>query len=451
MPVRIPTGWVKTTLGEVNVPSRTKALPADFPELPFVGMEHIESKTMRLLGRANAGDVRSSCAKFNAGDVLYGKMRPYLNKVWCADFDGLCSTEYLVFPKAEGLVSQFLAYRLNSDDFVSFANHQVSGDRPRVDFEKLAEFPYLLPPTREQERIVAKLDALLSRLSAGEAAARRALDRLQRYRAAVLHAAVTGELLITKKKRVKPPELPAGWYWSSLKELKARSMYGPRFSSEDYSDTGYIVLRTTDINEGGKVDTASAPKLPLVKEEAAKYKVERGDLLITRTGSLGTLAVFDDDVDAIPGAYLIHYRLAAPQITSKYIFYFLKSPTGQRALLRGGAGVGRPNLNAPTIEAIPIPLPPVPEQEQIVAAVERRLVAADRLRDTITRQLDRVRATRQSLLREAFAGKLVPQVTGDEPASALLDRIQAGRERVRRSSLPMRTTTHGLHFSRKVR
>jgi type I restriction enzyme S subunit len=168
MPDKLPKGWVKTTLGEVNVPSRARALPSEAPGLPYVGMEHVEAQTMKLLGQGQASDLRSSSVRFSKGDVLYGKMRPYLNKVWLAEFDGLCSAEFLVFPKTEGLISQLFAYRLNSQDFVNFANHQVSGDRPRVDFEKLANFSYLLAPTREQERIVAMLDALLSRVAAAK-------------------------------------------------------------------------------------------------------------------------------------------------------------------------------------------------------------------------------------------------------------------------------------------
>jgi type I restriction enzyme M protein len=224
---------VKTTLGEVNVPSRARALPSEAPGLPYVGMEHVEAQTMKLLGQGQASDLRSSSVRFSKGDVLYGKMRPYLNKVWLAEFDGLCSAEFLVFPKTEGLISQLFAYRLNSQDFVNFANHQVSGDRPRVDFEKLANFSYLLAPTREQERIVAMLDALLSRVAAGEAAARRALERLKRYHAAVLHAAVTGELTRDWRK-TNPPhkfgaliltnllvERRACWELAELKRLHA--------------------------------------------------------------------------------------------------------------------------------------------------------------------------------------------------------------------------------------
>jgi type I restriction enzyme S subunit len=83
---------------------------------------------MKLLKHAYAREVRSSSMRFSRGDVLYGKMRPYLNKVWLAEFDGLCSAEFLVFAQRDGVNNQFLAARLNADDFVGFAQEQVSGD-----------------------------------------------------------------------------------------------------------------------------------------------------------------------------------------------------------------------------------------------------------------------------------------------------------------------------------
>lgn len=71
---------------------------------------------MTLRSHGYARDARSSSLRFSKGDVLYGKMRPYLNKVWVAEFDGVCSAEFLVFPKSEWLNSQFLAMRLNAQD-----------------------------------------------------------------------------------------------------------------------------------------------------------------------------------------------------------------------------------------------------------------------------------------------------------------------------------------------
>ena len=149
---------------------------------------------MRLLEHKITREARSSSMRFSKGDVLYGKMRPYLNKVWVAEFDGLCSAEFLVFKKHERLNNEFLASRLNSEDFVLFANAQVSGERPRVDFEKLSHFEIGLPPLAEQARIMAKLRAALSKVERAEIAAKRARTRLGRYRIAVLDSSVRGEL-----------------------------------------------------------------------------------------------------------------------------------------------------------------------------------------------------------------------------------------------------------------
>src|SRR5712691_850858 len=340
MPKGLPSGWVKTTLGEITEPSRERALPAEFPAIPYVGLEHIEPQTMRLLEHGYARDVRSSSVRFSKGDVLYGKMRPYLNKVWVAEFDGLCSAEFLVFPKHEGLNGQFLATRLNAEDFVTFANRQVSGERPRVDFEKLSHFPILLPPATEQERIVAKLNAALSAVQRAETAAIRARERLQRYHAAVFRAAVTGELTrewreaprkeakatteigevllqrLSAVRRVyweqaelkrlsdlgkapkddkwksryctpalpkmdKLPELPEGWTWIGWEQV-GFSQNGRSFPSREYSDAGVKLLRPGNLYVDGSVrwTETNTRYLPLKWERKNPDLIVRGNELV---------------------------------------------------------------------------------------------------------------------------------------------------------------------------
>src|ERR1017187_9048161 len=105
----LPNGWAKTTLGEIAEPYQERILPFESPDMRYIGLEHIEPQTMRLLDYRYASNVLSSCLHFFKGDVLYGKMRPYLNKVWVAEFEGLCSAEFLVFSKSYGLNSYFLA------------------------------------------------------------------------------------------------------------------------------------------------------------------------------------------------------------------------------------------------------------------------------------------------------------------------------------------------------
>ena len=316
-----------------------------------------------------------------------------------------------------------LAINQNLNEYIGAA-HGGAG-LAHITKGKFEDSELVKPPLEEQNLIVAEIDTQFSRRDEAVANLKRVKANLKRYKAAVLKAAVEGKLTETWRNQhpdIEPaarlldrilaecrekwagkgkykapesldksnlPELPGNWCWSNLEEIKLFSLYGPRFSSEDYATTGTLVIRTSDISESGKVRRDTAPRLNLTAEEVSKYKLERGDLLFTRTGSLGTLAVFDDTVEAIPGAYLIHYRLGAPFEMAQYIFHFFESPVGQKQLIGGGAGVGRPNLNAPTIDTILIALPPLSEQKRIVGEVERRLSVIDELEAGVQANLTR--------------------------------------------------------------
>ena len=195
----LPPGWVWTTLGDITSPSRERVDPTRVPDALYVGLEHIEKDSGRLLEHGSAADVRSTKTVFHAGDVLYGKLRPYLNKVCIPDFDGICSTDILVFPRQSHLDNHFLKYRLLSSDFVQFANIHVGGvQHPRVHFNQLAQFRMALPPLPEQRRIVARIEELFSQLDAAEEGLRRVQRNLKRYRASVFKAAVEGRLVPTQ-------------------------------------------------------------------------------------------------------------------------------------------------------------------------------------------------------------------------------------------------------------
>lgn len=179
-------------------PRRGKSSPADHPDLPYIGLEHVEAHTTRLVGSVPATEMKSTANRFKPGDVLYSRLRPYLNKVWRADREGLCSSEFIVMPGNERIDAAYLCYRLNSRDFVSFANSLNAGDRPRVDFEQISSFQTWLPPLPEQRRIVAEIEKQFTRLEAGVAALRRVQANLKRYRATVLKAACEGKLVPTE-------------------------------------------------------------------------------------------------------------------------------------------------------------------------------------------------------------------------------------------------------------
>lgn len=482
----LPEGWVRTTLGEIAAPSRSRALPSDVPDLPYVGLEHIESQTMKLLGHGYARDVRSSSMQFSKGDLLYGRMRPYLNKVWVAEFDGICSAEFLVFQKNDDTDNEFLALRLNAEDFVKFANEQVSGERPRVQFEKLAAFPILLPPAREQKRIVGKLSPVLLRIQRAYIAAQRAQERLQRYRRAVLLAAVSGDLTLdlrqprneaetsgflletllarrrelweeeesqrladTSKKpkdekwksrypEPKPvestslPKVPQGWIWASLDQVLWTLKNG--ISEAPKADRGLAILRISAVRPM-KVDLNDRRYLPSsTVNKYQDYILTEGDLLFTRYNGTRDLAGVCGRVPATqepvvhPDKLIRGVPIPIDIELSAYLEIAMNTWESRRYIethlftTAGQWGISGRNLR-PT----PVPLPPPAELENVVKEVRRRMLAADRLAMTLEKHLVESYALRRSLLNDAFTGALVPQDSNEESADILLERIRHRR------------------------
>jgi type I restriction enzyme, S subunit len=365
-----------------------------------------------------------------------------LRTEWEGGFGAFCS----VIRPSRGMNPQYLGYF-------------VAGPRVRKAWRVLAQGTNInnlktsdlagtlvpIPPYPEQERIVAAIEEQFSRLDAGVAALERVRRNLKRLRAAVLRIATLGMLvpqdpgdlpaenwLTASGKPVagsmpSGPKFPAGWATTTIGALKTWSLYGPRFSSDDYVAEGTPVLRTTDITDTGHILVGRAPKLGLTNNELEKYRVHIGDVLITRTGSIGTVAYISDDQPAIPGAYLILYRFGLPVQFSEFLFYFLQSPHVQSQLLGKSAGIGRPNLNAPSIDRTVVGVPPWAELLRIVGELRTYLDVIDRLDDVLRGASGHVANSRSSILTAAFSGKLAPQDRSDEPASALLERIAAER------------------------
>jgi type I restriction enzyme, S subunit len=485
----LPKGWAKTTLGELVQPSRDRALPADYPDMPYVGLQHIEPQTMRLLGHGDALDAMSSCIMFSKGDVLYGKMRPYLNKVWLASFDGLCSPEFLVFKCRKDLNSEFLALRLNAEDFVAFANLQISGERPRVDFERLSVFALQLPPADEQDRIILNLNAKLSALERGERILHRTQGRVKRYRVAVLHTAVTGKLtqhwrdskqtspreistgeellqqilasrrdvwekvelkrLRSNQKEPKNedwkstyreplapaaanlPALPERWTWASVQQLGEVKVGRQRSPEHHSGENMRPYLRVANVFED-RIDTSDVMRMNFTPEEFEIYRLEEGDILLNEGQSLelvGRPAMYRNEIpECCFQNTLVRFR-SAEQVNNLYALIvfrdYLHSGRFQRI---AKITTNLAHLGSERFAQLEVPLPPLAEQSQIVNEVTRRLSAADALEASLQQQLVRSSAVRQTLFRNAFDGSLIPQNPADEPASVLLERIRTTRE-----------------------
>ncbi|EIZ1172010.1 restriction endonuclease subunit S [Vibrio vulnificus] len=182
----------------------------------------------------------------------------------------------------------------------------------------------------------------------------------------------------------KPFELPSGWEWCRLGHIWQDSFYGPRFGKNEYVDEGgYPTIRTTDMTKDGVIELNNPPRVSMSDEKLKLYALEKGDLLITRSGSIGIMALFDLDIRAIPSAYLIRVRLT-DYIYPKFVLTLLMSPLGQSYLGINATAVGVPNVNATKMASFPFPVPSLAEQIKIVEKVAALFDLCEQLKDCIS-------------------------------------------------------------------
>lgn len=432
------------TIGELVHPRSEKAHPKDFPNLAYVGLEHVEAHTMRILGSVPATEMRSTAKRFYSGDVLYSRLRPYLNKVWRADRDGLCSAEFIVMPGNDAIDADFLRYRLNAADFVSFANGLHAGDRPRVDFDQISSF--ILPPfsLSTQRSIVATIDQHFSRLEAGVTALRRVQANLKRYRAAVLKAACegrlvpseaelartegrtyeTGEQLLARiladrcknwhgRGKFKEPSvpdttnllpLPEGWAWATVEQLNLAGRpcaYGVLQPGDDI-EGGVPFVRVGDISDG-KVDQSNLKRItPSIAAKYPRTKLQGGELVITLVGAIGRAAIIPASLEGGNVARAVGVVPLALELDRHWVEIWFRNPQKVTEMTARSHEVARKTLNLEDVRAASVALPPVAEQIRIVAEVERRLSVIEELEASVAANLQRASRLRQSILQRAF-------------------------------------------------
>ena len=485
----LPPGWQSAILGEVCLAVQ-KVRPQDEPDHSFTYLDiaSIDNSDYRIVSPkiySGANAPSRARQRVRGGNTLFSTVRTYLKNIAMVppEFDGqVASTGFCVLNPSDAIDPRYVFYHMVSDEFVSKLNSLQRGTSyPAVRDDDVLAQRIDLPPLPEQRRIVAEIEKQFTRLDASVAALRRTEANLKRYRASVLRAACSGELVPTEaelaraegreyepadvllerilaehrarwesqeKRRGKYkepaaadtsdlPPVPAGWAYTSIEPWFALGRpglktgpFGSLLKKHEHRLRGVPVLGIENIQ---RMKFVAGNKVFIDHEKArqlSEYSVDGGDILISRSGTVGETCVVPDHI----GEARLSTNLMRLSLDTKYALpqYFCMLFQGSSIVLKRVSalcsGSTRDFLNGNIIKSLVFPVPPLAEQQRIVTEVERRLSVIEQAEAAVEASLQRAERLRQSILKRAFSGELAPQNPEDEPASVLLERIRAQRE-----------------------
>jgi type I restriction enzyme, S subunit len=388
--------------------------------------------------------LKSSSAKlFPAGTLMIALYGATIGKLGILTIDAATNQAVCGIFVPEGVETKYLFYFLLQHRR-ELIKQGAGGAQPNISQGIVRDIEVPLPPLPEQRRIVARIEELFSRLDAGVAALRHAKAQLQRYRQSVLAAAVTGQL--TQAWREQHPDTePAEELLERILEQRREQWDGrgdlkvpiaPEPKAFESLPTTWVptTISALGVVKGGKrlpKDTSYADRQtdhpyirvvdfdsfticrddlrylePEVQAQISRYTISSSDIYISIAGTIGVVGTIPDDLD---GANLTENAAKITgliETSQKFLCYWIASAPCRNFVVEQTKTTAQPKLALYRIEQIPVPLPPLAEQQQIVAEVEARTTAIDHLEAELDRQITRSNRLRQSTLATAFKGDL---------------------------------------------
>lgn len=444
------------------------------------------------------------------GDIILAMDRPVIStglklaRASASDLPCLLVQRVARIRPKDNACWSFVYWGMQSSDFVRhLLKGQTGTQLPHINTKSISAYEMHLAPLNEQVRVVSKIEELLSDLDVGVAALKRAKANLKRYRAAVLKAAVEGKLTeewrathpakepastllarILKERRqkweadqlakfaaaekeppknwkekyVEPippvttglPELPTDWCWASVQQVGFVQLGRQRSPQNHNGPHMRPYLRVANVFED-RIDLDDVMEMNFTPQEFETFRLSYGDILLNEGQSMelvGRPAMFRDEMpDVCFTNSLVRFRVYDGVDTNYALKVFLAYLKNGRFQKIATITVNIAHLGAGRFSEIEFPLPPIEEQAAIIEEVDRHFSLIDAAERAITLDLSRAARLRQSILKQAFEGKLVPQDPKDEPASVQLERIKADAHK--RSEMAVTSKSNGTPSRKK--
>ena len=404
----LPAHWDVNRL-KANVSEVVNLTDRHRPDERYIALEHVESWTGKITEPDDGVSFGSQAKRFKPGDVLFGKLRPYLAKVAKPKHDGVCVGEFLVLrPKKGTMKSSYLERLMRSKPVIDAVDASTFGAKmPRADWNFIGNMGLPLPPTDEQAAIVRYLDHADDLISSYISAKERLIALLEEQRQAVIHQAVTRGL--DPKVQLKDSgvewlgDVPHHWQLRQLKQvstiLRGKFTHRPRNDPSLYGGP-YPFIQTGDVTAANKMITKHKQTL---NEQglAVSAMFPAGTLVMTIAANIGDVAVLDFNAcfpDSVVGFF--------PNKNAERDFLYYLFQAIKPELLREAPVNTQGNLNVNRIGSKIIPLPSTPEQVTIIDCLDEATVRIDAAIDHTHRQVELISEYRTRLIADIVTGQI---------------------------------------------
>lgn len=409
----LPESWKRIKLGDVVQYGKAIKVEPDslIPTDWILELDDIERDTTKLLARLTFAERKSKSTKnkFEAGDVLYGKLRPYLNKLIIAPESGFSTTEIIPLKPNANIDGKFLFYWLQHPEFLDYVAGVSHGlNMPRLGTDAAKQAPLVLAPLEEQIRIGIKLDNLVKAL-------RGCLERLlplykalSNFRQSVLSIACSGEL--TEDWRLENGQSLESWQFKLAKDVcdKVQAGKTPKEGTIDHPGVPFlkvynIVNQQIDFNY-----RAQYVREDLHQGVLAKSIGLPGDVLMNIVGPpLGKVAILPADFkEWAINQNVILFR-PGPEISSKWLYYFLCSNHNIAEIENDMTGsAGQVFISSTQCRNFVFAIPPMEEQIQIVSEIDQLFEWAENVEQQVTSAIGRLKALIPLVIEKAYCGQL---------------------------------------------
>ena len=403
----IPNDWFEKKLRYLVDLRGEKSVITNYEK--YVGLENITSQTGKYIQTGTEVDLTENLT-FRKGDILFGKLRPYLRKYWRAEFSGTASSEFIIL-KGSSLNLNFLFWAIQSDSFINDVDSSTYGSKmPRASWEYIKNIKLPFPESiEEQAKIADFLDKKVAQLDSVKSLLEEQIKTLEDYRQSLIYETVTKGL--DKNVPLKDSgvdwigQIPEGWGVGKLKyyfDVQLGKMLQP--SAINGNDIEIDYLRAINV-QWDNISVDNLSKMWCNPSEVSKYEIINGDLLVCEGGEVGRCGIVEYLSDRAIIQNAVHRIRSAERANVRFLNYYIQHTTKSKwfDILCNKATIA--HLTSEKLLNTLVVLPSISEQAQIADFLDKKTEQINQMIAIKKEQIENINKQRQTLIYDVVTGK----------------------------------------------